>query len=119
MRMIVKVIVVFVISCGAGAFYLQSKTEGVQAFVDNFFSSKEVKECYALTNQGEKKGDQYLYAFTAYDKEGNKQVVKKMINRELRRGEYLKIYAKGSQGKGWAEARENEVPANVLEKLKK
>ncbi|MEI4801060.1 YxeA family protein [Bacillus sp. NPDC077411] len=119
MRMMLKVVTVFVILCGAGAFYLQSKTEGVQAFVDNFFSSKEVKECYAVTNQGEKKGDQYLYAFTAYDREGNKQVVKKMINRELRRGEYLKIYAKGSQAKGWAEARENEVPVKVLEKLKK
>ncbi|WP_020059762.1 YxeA family protein [Bacillus sp. 123MFChir2] len=119
MRMILKVGAVFAILCGAGACYLQTKTEGVQAFIDNFFSSKEVKACYAVTNQGEKKGDWYLYAFTAYDGEGNKQVVKKMINRELRRGEYLKIYAKGSQGQGWAELQENEVPTNVLEKLRK
>ncbi|MGG2017373.1 YxeA family protein [Bacillus sp. S10(2024)] len=119
MRTILKVVVVVAILCGAGAFYLQSKTEGLQAFVDNFFSNKEVKACYAISNQGEKKGDSYLYAFTAYDREGNKQVVKKMINRELRHGEYLKIYAKGSQGQGWAELRENEVPTNVLEKLKK
>lgn len=119
MRTILKVVVVVAILCGAGAFYLQSKTEGLQAFVDNFFSNKEVKACYAVSNKGEKKGDSYLYAFTAYDREGNKQVVKKMINRELRHGEYLKIYAKGSQGQGWAELRENEVPTNVLEKLKK
>lgn len=119
MRMILKVTAVLAILGGAGAFYLQSKTEGVQAFVDNFFSSKEVKEYYTVTNQGEKKGDKYLYTFTAYDRDGNEQVVKKMINRELHQGVYLKIYAKGSQGKGWAELRENEVPAKVLKKLKK
>ncbi|MCP1126183.1 YxeA family protein [Bacillus sp. 3103sda1] len=119
MRMILKVTAVLAVLGGAGVFYLQSKTEGVQAFVDNFFSGKEVKDYYAVTNQAERKGNKYLYTFTAYDRDGNEQVVKKMINRELCQGVYLKVYAKGSQGKGWAELRENEVPTKVLEKLKK
>lgn len=117
--MVLKGLIGIILILGIGVTYLQTKTEGTQAFVDNFFSNKEAKAYYVVTNKGEKKGDNYLYMFNAYDEQGDQQVVKKLVDRELREGAYLKIYAKGMQGKGWGEVKTEEVPAKALEKLKK
>ena len=50
-----------------------------------------------------KKKTEYLYTFKGYTEDGKLQVVKRMMNRELHTGAFIKIYAKGMQGKGWAE----------------
>lgn len=55
MKLVIRVLAVFAILLGGTAFYLHSKTEGVQAFVDNFFSNKEIQDYYAVINKGEKK----------------------------------------------------------------
>ncbi len=55
MKLAMKVIAVFAIILGGTAYYLQTKTEGVDAFVDNFFSNKEIQDYYAVINKGEKK----------------------------------------------------------------
>ena len=33
-----------------------------------------------------------------------------MVNRELHAGAFIKIYAKGMQGKGWAEITKESIP---------
>lgn len=42
---------------------MNTKTEGVHAFVDNFFSNKEIQDYYAVVDKGEKKDGEYLYTF--------------------------------------------------------
>lgn len=44
-----------------------------------------------------------MYTFKGYTEDGKLQVIKRMMNRELHKGAFIKIYAKGMQGKGWAE----------------
>lgn len=119
MKAIVKGFVVIALILGVGTFYVQTKTEGVQAFFDNYFSAKEVKEYYVVTNKPEEKGGKYLYTFHGYDKDGNEQIVKKMMGRELREGAYLRSFSKGAQGKGWHEVQKEDVPKKALEKLNK
>ncbi|MBH5316413.1 YxeA family protein [Paenibacillus sp. GSMTC-2017] len=119
MRLVLVGFIAIVLIFGVGGYYVESKTEGIQAFTDNYLSKKEVNHYYVMTGKGEKKGDKYLYAFDGYDADGNHQVVKKMLNRELRPDAYLKIYAKGSSGKGWQEVNKEDVPTPALEKLNK
>jgi uncharacterized protein YxeA len=42
-----------------------------------------------------------------------------MVNRELHTGAFIKIYAKGMQGKGWAEVPKESIPQKALEKIEK
>ncbi|MDM5157481.1 YxeA family protein [Bacillus sp. DX1.1] len=119
MKLVIRVLAVFAILLGGTAFYLHSKTEGVQAFVDNFFSNKEIQDYYAVINKGEKKDDEYLYTFTGYSEDGKQQIIRKMINRKLHPGAFIKIYAKGTQGKGWAEVSKENIPEKALKKLQK
>ena len=55
MKLVIKVLAVFAIILGGTAYYLNTKTEGVHAFVDNFFSNKEIQDYYAVVDKGEKK----------------------------------------------------------------
>ncbi|KFM98679.1 YxeA family protein [Bacillus clarus] len=119
MKLVMKVLTVFAIILGGTAYYLQSKTEGVGAFVDNFFSNKEIQDYYAIIDKGEKKDDEYLYTFKGYTEDGKQQVIKKMVNRELHAGAFIKIYAKGMQGKGWAEVPKESIPEKALQKIEK
>ncbi|RWS40967.1 YxeA family protein [Bacillus mycoides] len=119
MKLVMKVLAVFAIILGGTAYYLQSKTEGVDAFVDNFFSNKEIQDYYAVIDKGEKKDDEYLYTFKGYTENGKQQVIKKMVNRELHAGAFIKIYAKGMQGKGWAEIPKESIPQKALQKIEK
>ncbi len=119
MKLVIKVLAVFAILLGGTAYYLHSKTEGVQAFVDNFFSNKEIKDYYAVINKGEKIDDEYLYTLKGYTEDGKQQTIKKMVNRQLHSGDFIKIYAKGMQGKGWAEVSKDEIPEKALEQLQK
>ncbi|MGW7977572.1 YxeA family protein [Staphylococcus xylosus] len=98
--------------------FLERKTEGIEAFKDNFLTNKDVKAYYTISNDGEKKGDKYLYTFDGYDKKGDKQIIRKLIDKKLKKQAYIKIYAKGSQGKGWMEIKEKEVPKVSLKKIK-
>ncbi|WP_182477385.1 YxeA family protein [Staphylococcus succinus] len=97
---------------------LERKTEGVEAYKDNFLTNKDVKAYYTISNDGKKRGNKYLYTFNGYDKKGDKQVVRKLIDKKLKKPAYLKIYAKGSQGKGWMQVKEEEVPKVPLNKIK-
>ena len=117
MGKLVKGLLAIVLILGIGAFFIESKTEGFQALTENFLSDKEVKEYYVKTSSGDKKGKDYLYTFEGYDEDGNQQTVKKLVDHELKQGRYLKIYAKGMQGKGWSEVAENEVPTKALQKI--
>ncbi|PEY34008.1 hypothetical protein CN354_18455 [Bacillus cereus] len=119
MKLVIKVLAVFTILLGGTAYYLQTKTEGVQAFVDNFFSNKEIQDYYAVINKGEKKDDEYLYTLKGYTEDGKQQTIKKMVNRQLHSGAFIKIYAKGTQGKGWAEVSKEEIPEKALKQLQK
>ncbi|MEH7455836.1 hypothetical protein CON65_06390 [Bacillus pseudomycoides] len=119
MKLVIRVLAVFAILLGGTAYYLQTKTEGVGAFVDNFFSNKEIQDYYAVINKGEKKDDEYLYTFKGYTEDGKPQVIKKMVNRQLHTGTFIKIYAKGMQGKSWAEISKEEVPEKALKQLQK
>ncbi|MED1595703.1 MULTISPECIES: YxeA family protein [Bacillus] len=119
MKLVIKVLVVFAILLGGTAYYLQSKTEGVEAFVDNFFSNKEIQDYYAVINKGEKIDDEYLYTFKGYTEDGKQQTIKKIMNRQLNSGAFIKIYAKGMQGKGWAEISKEEIPEKALKQLQK
>ena len=51
-----------------------------------------------------------MYTFKGYTEDGKLQVVKRMMNRELHTGAFIKIYAKGMQGKGWAEIPKESIP---------
>ncbi|MGL9741979.1 YxeA family protein [Enterococcus sp. DIV1368c] len=117
MGKLVKGLLVIALILGIGAFFIESKTEGFQALTDNFLSDKGVKEYYVKTSSGNKKGKDYLYTFEGYDEDGNQQTVKKLVDHELKQGRYLKIYAKGMQGKGWSEVSEKEVPTKALQKI--
>lgn len=119
MKLVIKVLAVFAIILGGTAYYLNTKTEGVHAFVDNFFSNKEIQDYYAVIDKGEKKDGEYLYTFKGYTEDGKLQVVKRMMNRELHTGAFIKIYAKGMQGKGWAEIPKESIPQKALEKIEK
>ncbi|MBC6971656.1 YxeA family protein [Bacillus sp. Xin] len=119
MKLVMRVLVVFAILLGGTAYYLQSKTEGVGAFVDNFFSNKEIQDYYAVINKGEKKDDEYLYTLKGYTEDGKKQVIKKMVNRQLPSGVFVKIYAKGMQGKSFAEIPKEAIPEKALQQLQK
>lgn len=119
MKLVIRVLAVFAILLGGTAYYLQTKTEGAGAFVDNFFSNKEIQDYYAVINKGEKKDDEYLYTFKGYTEDGKPQVIKKMVNRQLHTGTFIKIYAKGMQGKSWAEISKEEVPEKALKQLQK
>lgn len=55
MKLVIKVLAVFAIILGGTAYYLNTKTEGVHAFVDNFFSNKEIQDYYAVIDKSEKK----------------------------------------------------------------
>ncbi|MEN1938080.1 YxeA family protein [Paenibacillus sp. 102] len=119
MKLVLRVLAVFAILLGGTAFYLHSKTEGVGAFVDNFFSNKEIQDYYAVIGKGEKKDDEYLYTLKGYTQEGKQQIIKKMVNRQLHPGAFVKIYAKGMQGKGWAEIPKESIPEKALQKIQK
>ncbi|WIY61251.1 YxeA family protein [Bacillus arachidis] len=119
MKLVIKVLAVFAIILGGTAYYLQTKTEGVQAFVDNFFSNKEIQDYYAVINKAEKIDDEYLYTLNGYSENGKQQTIKKMVNHQLHSGDFIKIYAKGMQGKGWAEVSKEEIPERALKKLQK
>ena len=41
------------------------------------------------------------------------------MNRQLHSGAFIKIYAKGMQGKGWAEISKEEIPEKALKQLQK
>ena len=86
MKLVIKVLTVFAIILGGTAYYLNTKTEGVHAFVDNFFSNKEIQDYYAVIDKGEKKDGEYLYTFKGYTEDGKLQVIKRMMNRELHTG---------------------------------
>ncbi|MGI2748553.1 YxeA family protein [Bacillus cytotoxicus] len=119
MKLAMKVIAVFAIILAGTAYYLQTKTEGVDAFVDNFFSNKEIQDYYAVINKGEKKDNEYLYTLKGYTEDGKQQIIKKMVNRQLQEGAFIKIYAKGIQGKGWAEVPKESIPPKALQKIEK
>ncbi|PER35228.1 hypothetical protein CN485_07375 [Bacillus cereus] len=121
MKLVIKVLAVFAIILGGTAYYLNTKTEGVHvhAFVDNFFSNKEIQDYYAVIDKSEKKDDEYLYTFKGYTEDGKLQVIKRMVNRELHTGAFIKIYAKGMQGKGWAEIPKESIPQKALQKIEK
>ncbi|WP_249727497.1 hypothetical protein, partial [Bacillus paralicheniformis] len=82
MKLVIKVLAVFAIILGGTAYYLNTKTEGVHAFVDNFFSNKEIQDYYAVVDKGEKKYGEYLYTFKGYIEDGNQQIIKTIVNRE-------------------------------------
>ncbi len=42
-----------------------------------------------------------------------------MMNRELHTGAFIKIYAKGMQGKGWAEIPKESIPQKSVGKNRK
>ncbi len=46
-------------------------------------------------------------------------MIKKMVNRQLQEGTFIKIYAKGIQGKGWAEVPKESIPPKALQKIEK
>ncbi len=119
MKLVIKVLAVFAIILGGTAYYLNTKTEGVHAFVDNFFSNKEIQDYYAVVDKGEKKDGEYLYTFKGYTEDGKQQIIKRMVNRELHAGAFIKIYAKGMQGKGWAEITKESIPQKALQKIEK
>ena len=54
MKLVIKVLAVFAIILGNSVLF-EYKTEGVHAFVDNFFSNKEIQDYYAVVDKGEKK----------------------------------------------------------------
>ncbi len=58
-----------------------------------------------------------MYTFKGYTEDGKLQVIKRMMNRELHTGAFIKIYAKGMQGKGWAEIPKESIPQKALEKI--
>ena len=60
-----------------------------------------------------------MYTFKGYTEDGKLQVIKRMMNRELHTGAFIKIYAKGMQGKGWAEIPKRINSAKALEKIEK
>ncbi|WP_459502879.1 YxeA family protein [Bacillus sp. C1] len=119
MKLVIKVLVVFSIILGGTVYYLQSKTEGVGAFVDNFFLNKEIQDYYAVINNGEKMGDEYLYTLKGYTETGKQQTIKKMVNRSLQSGTFIKIYAKGMKGQSFAEIPKEAIPEKALQQLQK
>ena len=54
-----------------------------------------------------------MYTFKGYTEDGKLQVIKRMMNRELHTGAFIKIYAKGMQGKDGLKSRKNQFRKSV------
>ncbi len=66
-----------------------------------------------------KKTENTCILFKGYTEDGKLQVIKRMMNRELHTGAFIKIYAKGMQGKGWAEIPKESIPQKSVGKNRK
>ncbi|MFC7392123.1 YxeA family protein [Scopulibacillus cellulosilyticus] len=114
-----EVLIILTVIFAGGGYYVHSKSEGLEATVDNINAKVKAKDVFAaVTRQGEKmRGDQYRYRFDGYDKNGKRQKITVVTNKKLRKGIYLKIYTKGNEGKGWYKVKESKIPKKALQKL--
>ncbi|HHT7155353.1 hypothetical protein BK718_15440 [Bacillus thuringiensis serovar andalousiensis] len=61
--------------------------------------------------------ESYEHKFTGYNEDGKEQDITINVTKELRHDAYLKVIAKGSNGKTWMEVQPNEIPAAAKVKL--
>lgn len=61
--------------------------------------------------------EKYEHNFTGYNTDGKKQDITIHVTKDLRQGAYLKVTAKGQNGKSWMEVQPEEIPAAAKKEL--
>ncbi|MEN1936811.1 YxeA family protein [Paenibacillus sp. 102] len=61
--------------------------------------------------------ESYEYNFKGFDSNGKEQDITINVTKKLRHGAYLKVTAKGQNGKSWMEVQPNEIPDAAKAKL--
>ncbi|MEJ9256052.1 YxeA family protein [Bacillus wiedmannii] len=61
--------------------------------------------------------ESYEYNLKGYNKDGKEQDITITVTKNLRHDAYLKVTAKGANGKSWMEVQPNEIPASAKTKL--
>ncbi|MBM7644180.1 uncharacterized protein (TIGR01655 family) [Scopulibacillus daqui] len=114
-----EVLIILTVIFAGGGYYVHSKSEGLQATVDNINSKVKAKDYFAaVDNQGEKiSANQYRYQFNGYDKNGKHKKITVIADKKLRKGMCLKIYTKGNEGKGWYRVKERTIPHKAMQKM--
>ncbi|EOP91870.1 hypothetical protein IGM_01930 [Bacillus cereus HuB4-4] len=86
--------------------------------VDRFNPTLEVKKYYTVVEKaGEKHGDSYEFEFVSYDEDGKQQKIILSASKQLKKGAYLLVEAKGTNGKNWREVQFDEIPEQVKGKI--
>lgn len=117
---------IFIITCivivGIGGnVYLENTTSGLKPTISGLLES-EYKPHFVKTEANNYKklwNGKYRYTFTGYAEDGKKQEIVRVIDKVLRPDAYLRMYAEGSLGKYWEEVQEDEIPAEIIQKLDK
>ncbi|MFT4497680.1 YxeA family protein [Bacillus cereus] len=106
---------------GLGAFLLKGG-----AMVDRINPLVEMDDYYTVVKtDGEHLGqdsvrtdkESYEYKFKGYNSDGKEQDITITVTKKLRHDAYLKVTAKGENGKSWIEVQANEIPAPAKTKL--
>ena len=59
----------------------------------------------------------YEHKFTGYNEDGEEQDITINVTKKLRHDAYLKVTAKGTNGKSWVEVQPHEIPEAAKAKL--
>ncbi|MCH1626430.1 YxeA family protein [Ferdinandcohnia quinoae] len=113
--------VVILILVGIGAFLIKGGViiDRINPFVkvDEYYTIVDTKGKHLGKDSIRKNKESYEYQFIGYNVEGKKQEVTIKVTKDLRIGAYLKITAKGQNGKSWTEVQPDEIPEKVKKKL--
>ncbi|ATO51626.1 hypothetical protein BrL25_22540 [Brevibacillus laterosporus DSM 25] len=106
--------VIILASIVAGILLLLFALRGQSVMLDRLNPTIPVKPYYTVVEtDGKKLNDtQWEYQFVGYDDQGEQNTFIMIASKNLRKGAYLEVYAKGLNGKGWTEV----TPAGVPEK---
>ncbi|WP_068793843.1 YxeA family protein [Brevibacillus laterosporus] len=98
----------------AGILFVLFALKGQSVMLDRLNPIIPVKPYYTIVQtDGKKLSDtQWEYQFIGYDDEGQQNTFIMIASKNLRKGAYLEVYAKGLNGKGWTEI----TPAGIPEK---
>ncbi|MDN9010137.1 YxeA family protein [Brevibacillus laterosporus] len=106
--------VIMLAAIAAGILLLLFALRGQSVMLDRLNPIIPVKPYYTIVQtDGKKLNDkQWEYQLVGYDEEGQQNTFIMIASKNLRKGAYLEVYAKGLNGKGWTEV----TPAGIPEK---
>lgn len=117
---------VMITVAGVGTIILLATGGDAGVMLDRLNPAVEMDDYYTkVTEDGEHLGkdkihkdeESYAYTFQAYNEAGDPQTIKLNALKNLKHDAYLKIIAKGKNGKSFEQVNPEEIPAQALEKL--